>query len=254
LYLGTATLIMPLHVRGLSASFTTLTHLTELRGEQYFVVASFVFLLLLGITTDSLWGRKRPRFAAAAFLLLVTGGFVRNFRVPALPDFHWRQYVADLEAWSRNRQSGTPNLGLSVPTNPEGWSMHLPSTFRSLSVSGFPDRVAMRLNSEGAPPIALGSGFVHNSDPTYVSLPVVLEGSRIYRVRVITASTDPTASLFVHNSLSLQVIAENPTVALSPDGIVLTTDIQGDEAGLCIHMRSQIGRAVALRAISIYPL
>src|SRR5205823_1831876 len=83
LYLGTATLIMPLRVRGLTAAFKTVTHINELRGEQYFVVASFVFLLLLGITAESLWGAKRPQAATAFFLLLVTGGLLGNFRVPA---------------------------------------------------------------------------------------------------------------------------------------------------------------------------
>jgi hypothetical protein len=58
----------------------------------------------------------------------------------------------------------------------------------------------------------------------------------------------------VHNLLSLQVIADSTAVSLSPDDVVLITDIRGGESGLCIHVRSQAGGGATLRAISIRPL
>jgi hypothetical protein len=79
LYIGGATLIMPLRVRGLSAAFNAVTRLTESRGEQYFVIASFVFLFLLAMTAECLWGATKPRAATAFFLLLVAAGGCETF-------------------------------------------------------------------------------------------------------------------------------------------------------------------------------
>lgn len=256
LYIGAASLILPLRVRGLSQAYVTVTHLQEPRGEQYFVIAGFVLLLLLAMTAETLWGERRQYTAAAFFMVLVTGGLIGNFRVPPFPDYQWRHYVPEVEAWHAAARAGISRLGVAVPINPQGWAIRLPAIFQNVLITGFPDHVVVHLDGENTAASSIEPALVHNSDPTYVDLPPIFLVNSTYRVRAVVMARDTaTASLFVHGTLSGGAFAESLPASIDADGVALTTEVRTDaEAGLCIHIRRKSGGVVTFRSITITPI
>lgn len=254
LYIGGASLVLPFRVRGISEAFSTVTHIQEIRGEQYFLVAGSVLLILFAVTSEALFGERHRYMPATFFMVLICGGLLGNFRAAPLLDFQWRQYASGLEAWRSAAKAGTSRPGLSVPINPSGWNIQMPSMFRSVLVTGFPDHVLLTMDSENAGTPSMPPALVHSSDPVYVDLPSILDVNTTYRIRAVVVARDKaTASLFVHGSSSGQPTESLPAT-IDAGGAQLVVEFRSVQPELCIHIRRTTGGPVSFRSITITPI
>jgi hypothetical protein len=96
--------------------YTVWDVLVETRGAHYWFIPSLAFAWSL------VWIVQQARPAAKAvsilFLFAMGLGIVQNWELPPFQDFHYADFV-------RSFESAPAGTGMTIPENPNGWSLKL---------------------------------------------------------------------------------------------------------------------------------
>jgi hypothetical protein len=126
IYLIFTSMSIPFIGRDEAQLFINLTTL-DMRGERYFFLASCMFAYLVAYTVDRAVPYRGDVIKALALLVIFLGGLRGNFHADRFPDLHWQMNAKCIDAWVRDRRSGNPTPAVSVPINPPGWRIDLPT-------------------------------------------------------------------------------------------------------------------------------
>lgn len=125
-YLMFGSMLMPFIGRDEAHFFENLGSV-DLRGERYFLLASCMFAYLVAHTLDRVASNRGWALKAVALVTIFAGGLLGNFREAQFEDLHWQVNAKRIVEWVQLREAGKRAPAVSVPINPRGWSIDLPS-------------------------------------------------------------------------------------------------------------------------------
>jgi hypothetical protein len=100
-------------------------HMIRFGADRYFFLGSCMVVYCLALIIDA--GTLRLRWKIPMFTgFFIVSGIV-NFRIGSLADMNWQREADRIDNWSRCRARAAPCSALSVPVNPNGWTIHLPA-------------------------------------------------------------------------------------------------------------------------------
>jgi hypothetical protein len=130
LWLILSSLALSLAAReGVRSLLSNFSHAIRFGADRYFFCGCCLFAYCLALAASH-WGRKalavNPKNAALFALVFALSGIV-NVKIGPLRDLHWAIYAPQIDAWSQSRRHGLPHPPVSVPVNPDPWTLDLPA-------------------------------------------------------------------------------------------------------------------------------
>jgi hypothetical protein len=123
LYVGAGSVLMAMGGRNFAQTFLTVDGIAHFSATRYFLVGSCMFIFCAAFALDTFTARKDPALAVVLLAALFALGAVRNFALPPVGDFDWKDSAARLEKWDAARKRHEKVAAISLPINPPGWAV-----------------------------------------------------------------------------------------------------------------------------------
>ncbi len=125
LYVAASSLGITLGGRNIHPAFANIRDFQGFYWERYMYLASCAFIYLMAISIDVLFAQRRLPIQIAVLASVFALGIVSNYRIPHLPDKHWRLYAPLIQERLDHHQIGPGYPRIVVPILPEGWEIIL---------------------------------------------------------------------------------------------------------------------------------